>query len=185
MQTQMIKMCIPHSMVQCSWPHGHPVKSQLQQQARQARYHLLATECARLKINHLLLAHQLNDQIGKTLIYLLCIVKLLFLNSILFLETVIHRIGRASGIDGLSGMKMVTRWKSNSSLLLIRPLLNFTRVCFCRLGSWSHTHTFLASSPGICLAPPCRAHMSCDTRALHGGARQTPEDEANTFHAHK
>ena len=50
------------------------------------------------------------------------------LRLLLFVETFIHRLGRASGIDGLSAMKMVTQWQSDSPLLLVRPLLPFTRV---------------------------------------------------------
>lgn len=128
----MTRLGISHSLLKCSWPRGPPKKPHLQQEAREQRYQLLATECARLTIKHLLLAHQLNDQIGQ---FLMCCVHICstvlcaHADLCLLSETFIHRLGRASGIDGLSGMKMVTHWQSNSPLVLVRPLLSFTRVC--------------------------------------------------------
>jgi tRNA(Ile)-lysidine synthase len=104
-ETVMSRMQVEHCLLKCSWPHGVPNNKNLQQKAREQRYKLLAFECARQGIKHLFLAHHLNDQI----------------------ETFIQRLGRSSGIDGLSSMKMVTQWQSNLPLLLIRPLLSFTR----------------------------------------------------------
>jgi len=71
--------------------------------ARDARYALLADECARQGIRHLLLAHHRDDQA----------------------ETLLLRALRGSGVDGLAAMQpRVTR----DTLVLLRPLLDLPKA---------------------------------------------------------
>lgn len=75
----------------------------IQAAARAARYELLGGWCRRHGILHLLLAHHLEDQA----------------------ETLMLRLGRGSGVDGLAAMAAVTE---TSSLRLVRPLLGVPRA---------------------------------------------------------
>lgn len=70
--------------------------------ARAARYALLAGWCRRNGVLHLLLAHQLEDQA----------------------ETVLIRLGRGSGLDGLAGMAAIAELPD---VRLLRPLLDVPR----------------------------------------------------------
>ncbi len=78
-------------------------KSNIQDKARAARYKILEQYCAEHKIKHLFVGHNLNDQA----------------------ETVLMRIIRGSGIDGVSGIAKVTRY---GGIKLLRPLLSITRA---------------------------------------------------------
>lgn len=82
---------------------GEKPRSDLQAAARDARYRLLGEACAGLGILHLLLAHHLDDQA----------------------ETVLLRLGRGSGLDGLAAMapERPTPWGR-----LLRPLLSVPRA---------------------------------------------------------
>ena len=73
----------------------------LQDAARQARYRLINDW--RGDIEHILIGHTLDDQA----------------------ETLLLRLKRGSGVDGMIGMKHVTQHPSG--MTLIRPLLNITR----------------------------------------------------------
>lgn len=82
------------------WEHNDakPVAN-VQAAARDARYHLLGQACAEEGIHHLLLGHHADDQA----------------------ETVLLRLLRGSGVDGLSAMSAVSQ---RGALTLLRPLLN-------------------------------------------------------------
>ncbi len=82
---------------------GAKPKSNIQSKARAARYELLHDYCLAHGIKHLFVAHTLNDQA----------------------ETVLMRIIRGSGIDGISAIKSKTKF---GELTLLRPLLDTTRI---------------------------------------------------------
>jgi tRNA(Ile)-lysidine synthase len=71
--------------------------------AREARYALLAAECEKHGIRHLLLAHHRDDQA----------------------ETLLLRCLRGSGVDGLAAMAPRT---TRESLILLRPLLDIPKA---------------------------------------------------------
>jgi tRNA(Ile)-lysidine synthase len=75
----------------------------LQSKARDARYQLLTNYCKQNEIQCLLTAHNKND----------------------VAETVLMRIERGSGIDGISA---IPRTNISNDVEIIRPLLDFTRV---------------------------------------------------------
>jgi tRNA(Ile)-lysidine synthase len=81
---------------------GPKPSADLQAQARDARYGLLGEFCQSAGILHLLLAHHREDQA----------------------ETLLLRLGRGSGLDGLAAMapERTTRWGR-----LVRPLLDIPR----------------------------------------------------------
>lgn len=83
------------------WEHG-PIKSKIQQSARNARYQLLLKQCEALGILYLLTAHHQNDQ----------------------LETVQMRAMRKSGPRGLAGIQAIT-W--TPIVKILRPLLDFSK----------------------------------------------------------
>lgn len=70
--------------------------------ARDARYALIAGRCRSLSLTHVLLAHTLDDQA----------------------ETVLMRLARGSGLDGLSAMAPISELHG---LVLVRPLLDVSR----------------------------------------------------------
>jgi tRNA(Ile)-lysidine synthase len=78
-------------------PHG------LQAAARSARYDLLAGFCRDHSIPAIVMAHTIDDQA----------------------ETMMMRLARGSGLDGLSGMASVTDWEG---IHLLRPLLTASRA---------------------------------------------------------
>lgn len=84
------------------WQGSKP-KSNIQDEARQARYELLANWCAEQNIYHLFLAHHQNDQA----------------------ETFLIRLFRGSGVDGLSSMELNSSMPIDGmgSIMLHRPLL--------------------------------------------------------------
>ncbi|CAJ0632187.1 7152_t:CDS:2 [Entrophospora sp. SA101] len=86
------------------------IVSQLETMARIERYKLLAKLCKENNIKFLFLGHHLNDQ----------------------LETMIMRFSRGSGIDGLAGMDITSRFpiiKNYEALdiSIVRPLLSITK----------------------------------------------------------
>jgi len=81
---------------------GPTPKSGIQAAARAARYRLLEEWCAAGGVLHLLLAHQREDQA----------------------ETMLMRLLRGSGIDGLAAMPAVTERRA---VRLLRPLLSIPR----------------------------------------------------------
>jgi tRNA(Ile)-lysidine synthase len=86
----------------------------LEQAARQARYEFLARVCARHEAQVVLTAHTMDDQA----------------------ETVLLRLLRGSGAEGLGGMEPVRLLSEGAAPLLARPLLNWARraetVEYCR-----------------------------------------------------
>jgi tRNA(Ile)-lysidine synthase len=78
-------------------PDGKPVAA-LQAEAREARYRLLTNACRRAGVLHLLLAHHAGDQA----------------------ETMLMRLARGGGPDGLAGMAAVV---ARDGVRLVRPLL--------------------------------------------------------------
>jgi tRNA(Ile)-lysidine synthase len=88
------------------WRGEKPTRG-VQAPARAARYRLLAAWCRRRRVLHLFLAHQLEDQA----------------------ETLIGRLGRGSGVDGLAAMAPLSE---SHGLRLVRPLLGVSKA---RLGA--------------------------------------------------
>jgi tRNA(Ile)-lysidine synthase len=87
----------------------------LHHKAREARYELLTAYCRNNNIEYLLTGHHMNDQA----------------------ETVLLRIARGSGIDGIAAMKAVS---IKNDVKIIRPLLEFTRQeieSYLKLNGWS------------------------------------------------
>lgn len=89
-----------------AWRGAKP-KSDLEAQARAARYRLMGTWCSGRGIAGIYLAHTLEDQA----------------------ETFLLRLARGSGVDGLSAMRQVGQLpvRGFESISLIRPLLGFRR----------------------------------------------------------
>lgn len=82
---------------------GPKPEAGLQAAARAGRYRLLTAWCARHSVLHLALGHHLDDQA----------------------ETLLLRLGRGSGLDGLAGMAPVVELPA---LRLLRPLLSVPRT---------------------------------------------------------
>lgn len=78
------------------------IGSGLQERAREYRYRLMLDWCHANGVGHLLLAHHADDQ----------------------RETILMRLIRASGVDGLAGMKPVSK---REGIVLIRPLLGIPK----------------------------------------------------------
>lgn len=83
------------------WQHKEKPESNIQEQARQARYHLMTEWCKQHNITHLVTAHHLNDQA----------------------ETFLIRLLRGSGVDGLAAIPQENTY---NGVTLFRPLLNTT-----------------------------------------------------------
>jgi tRNA(Ile)-lysidine synthase len=83
------------------WEHK-PVLSRLHASARQARYQLMIEACRRDSISALFLAHQKEDQA----------------------ETILMRLAKGSGIDGLAGIEAESH---SGGIRLLRPLLGFSK----------------------------------------------------------
>lgn len=83
-------------------------KTGIEEFLRKVRYELIFDFCKKNKINKVLMAHHLDDQI----------------------ETFLMRLERGAGLDGLTGMKEITTYKlqtTNYRLNIIRPLLSYTK----------------------------------------------------------
>ncbi len=91
---------IPHQTLR--WDGVKPTAN-IQAIARQARYDLLASWCRAHGVSVLLLGHHADDQI----------------------ETFLLRLGRGSGLRGLSGMRPVT---ACAGVTVLRPLLDFSKA---------------------------------------------------------
>ena len=87
---------------------GRPAPGAAQVAAREARYALLGDECAARGVTRLFLAHQKEDQV----------------------ETFFYRLGKASGIDGLSCMAPYRMHASRqlAKVALLRPLLPVSKA---------------------------------------------------------
>ena len=93
---------IPHRILRWRPPAG-ALAGGLQAAARAARYGLLADWCRRQGVLHLALAHQQEDQA----------------------ETLLLRLARGSGLDGLAAMAPIAE---RAGVRLIRPLLPIARA---------------------------------------------------------
>jgi tRNA(Ile)-lysidine synthase len=91
---------IPHHIL--TWTAADRQSGNLQEKARKARYHLLLEWCRAHKVPVLLLGHQQDDQA----------------------ETFLMRLGRGSGVAGLSGMPEV---RQEQGVWLVRPLLHIPK----------------------------------------------------------
>lgn len=111
------KWGVHHVTMRCDWTRAEsggaaPRKSKLQEEARSYRYKLLSQACVDHGVRCLFVAHNLGDQ----------------------LETVLFRLGRGSGINGLAGISadsvLVDKEGDNKQVLvkLLRPLLNVSKA---------------------------------------------------------
>lgn len=82
---------------------GEKPEVAIQEEARKARYDLMASYCKEHDIRHLFLAHHQNDQA----------------------ETFLFRLAKGSGLDGLAAMMPVQKYDDDLSLL--RPLLEISK----------------------------------------------------------
>lgn len=82
---------------------GKKPKSGIQEAARDARYRLLVALARKLGAKAIITAHTLNDQA----------------------ETMLHRIGRGSGLSGLAGIRKVS---SRDGVALLRPFLTLPKA---------------------------------------------------------
>ena len=101
------------------WTGAQPV-SRIQEEARAARFALLVGWCRQARILHLLLGHQQEDQA----------------------ETVLQRLVRGSGIDGLAAMAPVrlALEPEGSGVRLLRPLLSVPRnTLIATLAHWGYS----------------------------------------------
>lgn len=98
--TWLKKHGISHAIL--TW-EGRKPQSNIQEEARKARYRLMAEHCKERDIKSLLVAHTLDDQA----------------------ETFLLRLKRGSGVDGLAAMAEVTDMKG---LRIVRPLLNLRKA---------------------------------------------------------
>lgn len=87
---------------------GEKPAANLQAAARDARHRLLAEWCGARQVAHVLLAHHLDDQA----------------------ETFLIRLGRGSGVDGLSAMQSASR---REGITLLRPLLDTPKAALLAL----------------------------------------------------
>lgn len=87
-----------------------PSDTSIQEEARNARYALMAEYCKSHGIAHLFMAHHMDDQA----------------------ETVLFRLAKGSGLDGLAGMNAVQIYDDHLSVM--RPLLDVSKhelIGFC------------------------------------------------------
>lgn len=96
--TVMARLGVPHRIL--GWEGDKPAAG-LQAAARTARHRLMADACVEAGVLHLALAHHRDDQA----------------------ETVLLRLARGSGTDGLAGMAAV---RADGAVRVIRPLLGFS-----------------------------------------------------------
>lgn len=94
------KLKIPHRVL--SW-RGKKPKTGLQEAARVARYDLLLTLAREMKTDAIATAHTRDDQA----------------------ETILHRIGRGTGVSGLSGIRAKSE---RDGIALLRPLLDVPKA---------------------------------------------------------
>ncbi|KAL4589624.1 hypothetical protein LXL04_002532 [Taraxacum kok-saghyz] len=107
-QRRVLDMGIRCEIAHCKWTDGKPKLGHLQEAARDMRYEKLQNVCIQHHIGVLLIAHHADDQA----------------------ELFILRLSRNSGVLGLAGMALTTQLfddKSSNSILLVRPLLDFSK----------------------------------------------------------
>jgi tRNA(Ile)-lysidine synthase len=92
---------LPHAIL--NWTHDGIRRGVVQEAARAARYALMTGYCHAHDITALVTAHQLDDQA----------------------ETVLMRLARGSGLDGLAAIPAQSRWAGVS---VLRPLLNIPKA---------------------------------------------------------
>lgn len=103
-EAQQVKIWLDSKNISCeilTWNHP-PIASKLQETARDARHKLLTKKCHDLNIQHLFLAHHLDDQI----------------------ETFMMRALKGSGLKGLSAIAPQTKL---NGVCLLRPLLTMPK----------------------------------------------------------
>ena len=106
LEANRVKKILKKIDIQCtilSWNGKKPSKN-IQAIARDKRYFLLANECKKNNIKHLLLGHHLND----------------------LFENFLIRIVRGSGLNGLISFSKNTKYR-DQDLNIIRPLLNLEK----------------------------------------------------------
>lgn len=84
----------------------------IQAAARQARHTLFAKACAKYNVDHVCLAHHSDDQA----------------------ETFLHRLAKGSGLQGLCGMRTISRTRQD--VTLVRPLLKASHselITYCKI----------------------------------------------------
>ena len=106
LEAETVKKILKKVDIQCTilnWIGKKPSKN-IQATARDKRYSLLANECKKNDIKHLLLGHHLND----------------------LFENFLIRIVRGSGLNGLISLSKNTKY-GDQDLTIIRPLLNLEK----------------------------------------------------------
>ena len=106
LEAETVKKILKKINIQCTilnWTGKKPFKN-IQAKARDKRYSLLANECKKNNIKHLLLGHHLND----------------------LFENFLIRIVRGSGLNGLISFSKNTKY-GGQDLTIIRPLLNLEK----------------------------------------------------------
>jgi tRNA(Ile)-lysidine synthase len=101
--TSVKKLLKKHQIILNILKNKKLINKNIQSQAREIRYSLLRDFCKKKKINTILTAHNLEDQV----------------------ETFFIRLSRGSGLQGLSSMKYIS--KINNNIALVRPLLEFNK----------------------------------------------------------
>lgn len=96
---RLAQLGLPAEILQ--WKHP-PIITRLHATARKARYNLLVEACQRHGMKDLLLAHQREDQA----------------------ETILMRLAKGSGVDGLAGIKAQTMM---GDVRILRPFLSIPR----------------------------------------------------------
>lgn len=84
------------------WKHTKTISKKIQEEARTTRYALMADYCKKNKIKYLCTAHHKDDQA----------------------ETILFRLAKGSGIDGMAGMNLTYSYDKN--LTILRPCLAYT-----------------------------------------------------------
>ena len=106
LEAEAVKKGLKKINIKCeilNWNGKKPSKN-IQATARDKRYSLLANECKKNNIKHLLLGHHLND----------------------LFENFLIRIVRGSGLNGLISFSKNTKYRGQN-LNIIRPLLNLEK----------------------------------------------------------
>ncbi len=93
---------IDHHILKLNWP-GRAPHTDIQNQARTGRYQCLGDWCRTRGVLHLLVGHHLDDQV----------------------ETFLLRLGRGSGVDGLSSMSAISE---RANYRILRPLLEVSKL---------------------------------------------------------
>ena len=105
-EAQQVKTFVatyPHATHQTLIWQGEKPQTKIQESARHARYDLMADYCEQNSIKDLFLAHHADDQ----------------------LETILFRLAKGSGLDGLCGMRHIVAF--DDTLTLHRPLLGMEK----------------------------------------------------------